>query len=99
MKRTTVFVPEQIERDLHHYARQDNRPTASLVREALEEYVARRQQPPSLPSFAAQFASGHSGTAENPDAVLFKTLAPHGDEPTRKRTARARTTPATKSRR
>ncbi|MEQ1895870.1 MAG: hypothetical protein ABL971_00625 [Vicinamibacterales bacterium] len=99
MKRTTVFVPEQVEQDLHHYARQDNRPTASLVREALEEYVARRRQPPSLPSFAAQFASGHAGTAEDTDAILFKALSPHGDQLKRKATARTRATTATKSRR
>lgn len=99
MKRTTVFVPEQIERDLHHYARQDNRPTASLVREALEEYVAKRRKPHSLPSFAGQFASGQSGTADNTDAILFTALSPHGDEPTPKRTASVRAARARKSRR
>ncbi len=81
MKRTTIFLPEQVEKDLHHYARLDNRPTASLVREALEDYVAKRSTPQSLPSFAGQFASGHRDTAENHDDVLFKTLTPHGLEP------------------
>ncbi len=99
MKRTTVFVPEQVERDLQDYARQDNRPTASLVREALEEYVARRRKPPALPSFAGQFASGHAGTADNADAILFKSLSAHGDAPAPKRTARAATVRPTKNRR
>ncbi len=99
MKRTTVFVPEQVERDLHDYARQDNRPTAALVREALEEYVARRRKPPALPSFTGQFASGHPGTADNTDAILFRSLSAHGDAPAPKRTAPVATVRATKDRR
>src|SRR4026208_1635454 len=41
MKRTTVFLPEALERELQLCARQEGRPTASLVREALAEYVPR----------------------------------------------------------
>jgi len=77
MKRTTIFLPEQIEKDLHHYARLDSRPTASLVREALEEYVAKRSTG-ALPSFAGQFASGHADTAEWHEELLFARVAPHG---------------------
>src|SRR4029453_3971909 len=43
MKRTTVFIPEALERELQLCARQEGRPTASLVREALAEYVARHR--------------------------------------------------------
>lgn len=78
MKRTTIFLPEHVEKDLHHYARLDNKPTASLVREALEDYVSRRNAPRTLPSFAGQFASGHPDTAGNHDDLLFRDLDPHG---------------------
>lgn len=98
MKRTTVFVPEQVERDLHDYARQDNRPTASLVREALEEYVARRRTPRPLPSFAGQFASGYSATAGNTDAVLFKSLSPHGDPPVNRKASAGKLAKSAKNR-
>jgi hypothetical protein len=79
MKRTTLFVPEELERDLHLYANRDGRPTASLVREALTEYVARRRGEHPLPSFAARFESGHQDTAGRHDELLFKTLDPHGE--------------------
>jgi predicted DNA-binding protein len=80
MKRTTIFVPEDLERDLQLYANRDGRPAASLVREALAEYIAHRRDAHVLPSFAGQFASGHSDTAERHDALLFKALVPHEDE-------------------
>ena len=79
MKRTTIFVPEELERDLQLYASRDGRPAASLVREALAAYIARRRDAHPLPAFAGQFASGHSDTAERHDALLFKTLVPHDD--------------------
>jgi predicted transcriptional regulator len=94
MKRTTIFVPEDLERDLQLYASRDGRPAASLVREALAEYIAHRRDAHVLPAFAGQFASGRTDTAERHDALLFKTLAPHDNEApkaTRPRTpARAR---------
>jgi hypothetical protein len=59
MKRTTVFLTEELEYELRALARQQGRPTASLVREALARYVAagREQARPDL-SFVAV---GHSG--------------------------------------
>jgi hypothetical protein len=80
MKRTTIFVPEELERDLQLYARRDGRPAASLVREALAEYIAHRRDALPLPAFAGQFASNHTDTAETHDALLFKTIVPHDAE-------------------
>ncbi len=80
MKRTTIFVPEDLERDLQLYASRDGKPVASLVREALAEYIADRRDAHVLPSFAGQFASGHTDTAERHDTLLFKALAPHASE-------------------
>jgi predicted transcriptional regulator len=78
MKRTTIFVPEALERDLQLRASREGRPTAAIVREALAEYIARRQPPAALPSFAGAFASGHSDTAERHEELLFTALTPHG---------------------
>jgi predicted transcriptional regulator len=77
MKRTTIFVPESLERDLQLYARREGKPTAAIVREALAEYVARRTTRRQLPSFAGAFASGRSDTAEHHEALLFEHVTPH----------------------
>ena len=76
MKRTTVFVPEALERDLQLLAGREGRPTAAIVREALVEYIARRQPARTLPSFAGAFASGRSDIAERHEELLFDTLLP-----------------------
>jgi plasmid stability protein len=86
MKRTTIFVPEALERDLQLYAAREGKSTAAVVREALAEYVANRRTPGALPSFAAAFASGHADTAERHEELLFKQLTPHsGTKDTRRR--------------
>jgi len=73
MKRTTIFVPESLERDLQLYAARAGKSTASVVREALTEYVvAKRRASGALPSFAGAFASGYTDTAERHEALLFK---------------------------
>jgi predicted transcriptional regulator len=78
MKRTTIFVPEALERDLQLYARREGKPTAAVVREALAAYVAQKRPATELPSFAAAFDSGATDTAERHEEILFKSLAPHG---------------------
>jgi predicted transcriptional regulator len=77
MKRTTVFIPETLERELQLCARQEGRPTAALVREALADYVARHRPTAELPSFVGSFASGRSDTAERHEDLIFRTLTPH----------------------
>src|SRR5438094_3967405 len=79
MKRTTIFVPEALERDLQLYAIREGRAAASIVREAVAEYLARRQDV-RLPSFTGAFESGRSDIAERHEALLFDRLSPHGDE-------------------
>jgi hypothetical protein len=76
MKRTTIFVPESLERDLQLYARREGKPTAAVVREALAAYIADRQTSVALPSFTAAFDSGHTDTAERHDELLFRSLLP-----------------------
>ena len=79
MKRTTIFVPESLERDLQLLANRARKPTAVVVREALAEYVAKRRPARALPSFVGAFSSGHSDTAERHEELLFANLAPHED--------------------
>jgi len=79
MKRTTIFIDEAIEADLHALARRQQRPVAALVREAVEQYVvAERQAGPPRPGFVAIGRSGVGDTAERHEDLLFADLAPHG---------------------
>lgn len=78
MKRTTIFVPESLERDLQLYARREGKPAAAVVREAIAEYIAGGRSPVKLPSFTGAFAGTHTDTAERHEDLLFKDLAPHG---------------------
>ena len=80
MKRTTIFVPEELERDLRLYARRQGRPTAWVFREAVAEYLARRREASELPSFTAAFDSGRRTTAARHEEILFRNLDPHGAE-------------------
>ena len=96
MKRTTIFVPEALERDLQLYARREGKPTAVIVREALAAYIAERPAA-VLPSFTGAFDSGHSDTAGRHDELIFRKLAPHGEavqsktkQAPRRRTSRTR---------
>jgi len=98
MKRTTIFVPEALERDLQLYARREGKPTAAIVREAVAEYLAGRQTAGRLPSFTGAFDSGRSDIAERHEALLFNGLSPHGEAPSPPK-KRSRATRPSRSRR
>jgi hypothetical protein len=80
MKRTTIFVPESLERDLQLYAKRERKPTAAIVREAIAAYIARPGAARALPSFTGAFDSGHTDTAERHEELLFEQLMPHGSQ-------------------
>lgn len=90
MKRTTIFVDETIERDLKALAASADVPVAALVREALSEYVARRQETAAPPvRFLAAGRSGRDDVAEHSEEIVFAELEPHGKrtaDPARRRT-------------
>jgi predicted transcriptional regulator len=90
MKRTTIFVPEDLERDLQLYARRQGRPTAAIIREALTAYIASKQSSSGLPSFVGAFDSGHTDTAERHEEILFRNLD-RPREPTAARRHKTRT--------
>jgi hypothetical protein len=85
MKRTTVFLDESLNRDLQTLARQEGRPVASLVREALATYVGSRS-PGSrpTPSFTAIGGSGRADVATRHESLLWRDLAPHGRSASRR---------------
>lgn len=79
MRRTTIFVPEPLERDLQLYARRAQTPVASVVREAIAEYLTARQPKSMLPSFTGIANSGRTDTAERHEEQLWNE--PHGGPP------------------
>src|SRR4051812_5330774 len=89
MKRTTIFVEPDVERELQALARRKKQPVAALVREALAEYVAgaRRERQPRL-GFIAAGRSGHRDTAERHEDLLFAPApAPDAPPPAKRRAA------------
>jgi predicted transcriptional regulator len=90
MKRTTVFLDEGLERDLKALAARKGEPAASLVREALGEYVARHHPDEPRLGFLAAGRSGRSDGAETHEDLLWQDLAPHGASGEARRTDRGR---------
>lgn len=72
MKQTTVYLPEELKQRLRAAAEQDGRTEASIVREALEEALSRREVRPTLPLFEDDW--GDPSLAERVDELL----AEHG---------------------
>lgn len=98
MKRTTIFVPEPLERDLQLYARRVQKPVASVVREALAEYLVSRRPRSTLPSFTAIGQSGRTDIATRHEELLWTN--PHGDRATSSNAAiRTRRRPASRTKR
>ena len=81
MKRTTVFLSEGVERDLQAEARRTGKPMASVVREALAEYVASRRPSGQRPSFVACAAGRGTDVSERHEELLWRT--PHETLPRR----------------
>lgn len=84
MKRTTIFVDESLERELQAIAAREQRPVASLVREAIAAYVAARPGVQRL-SFESAGRSGRSDVASRHEDLLWRE--PHGS-PKRSRPVR-----------
>ena len=73
MKRTTVFIDEDLLRRSRTYARRHGKSFAQAVREALAEYVANeRGRPSGLPSFVGAFESGRTDIAERHEELLWE---------------------------
>ena len=77
MKRTTLFIDEQLEAELRDLAQRKKRPMAAEVRDALARHVAEaRAAGPSTLSFVAMGRSGRRDIAERHEELLFARLRP-----------------------
>lgn len=76
MKRTSLFLDDNLLKKLKRVAARDGVSIASLVREAVSRYLAEPQGRGSVPSIAGRFASGFRDTGGNPDEFLWRD--PHG---------------------
>jgi hypothetical protein len=101
MKRTTVFMPEELERDLYAYAKRSGKPAAAIVREAIAAYIVGGANAAALPSFVGAFDSGHTDTAERHNELLFARLSPHREPavPSRRASRPRRVAPLSRKRR
>ncbi len=72
MKRTTVFLDENTLARAQRHARRAGVSFATLVREALTEYLARPRSATALPSITGKFASGDKATSANVDDLLWQ---------------------------
>ncbi len=71
MRQTTVYLPENLKKRLEQAAQQSRQSEAAIVREALEEALARRDVAPNAPLFAEGW--GDSTLAERVDELLTES--------------------------
>jgi predicted transcriptional regulator len=76
MKRTTVFLEEDVQAELAALARRRGKPVATLVREALRRYVKSAGRRNTGLRFVAIGRSGKRDTAERHEELLFQDLRP-----------------------
>jgi predicted transcriptional regulator len=79
MKRTTVFLEEELQRELKIVAEYKRLPAASVLRDALDQYLrAERKKRDRKLRFLAVGRSGTKTTADRHEELLWKDLEPHG---------------------
>ena len=66
MRRTTIFLPDDLKAELSRAARDEGRSEADLIREGVESLLRARLPEPRLPLFA----SGQPQLAENAEEYL-----------------------------
>ncbi|MDE0268634.1 MAG: ribbon-helix-helix protein, CopG family [Acidimicrobiaceae bacterium] len=71
MKQTTIYLPDDLKRRLNRISRQDRRTEASIVREALDDWLKHREVEPTTPLFAQGW--GDPTLAERVDELLSET--------------------------
>jgi hypothetical protein len=86
MKRTTLFLDESTDRELHVLAQRKKLPVAALVRDALGRYLDQANRGKGLRlRFLAVGRSGHRDTAERAEELLWSELRPHSADSRRRR--------------
>ena len=72
MKRTSLFLDDDMTAVVQKLAQKRGVSFATVVREALAEYVVSSRTKPKIPSIAGRFASGESDTSERVDELLWR---------------------------
>ncbi len=72
MKRTSLFLDSKTLNALKRAAKRQQVSVASLVREAVQRYLAEPAAGGRLPSVAGRFSSGMANTAERADELLWR---------------------------
>ncbi len=72
MKRTTIFVGDDLINELKSLSAEENRSMADVVREAMEEYIKRRRKAVRKFSFVGIGNSGRRDVAEEHERLLWK---------------------------
>lgn len=79
MRRTSILVDPRVMTELEQLAKRDGQPTAHLIREAMERYVAARrddEEPRPLPGFVG-VAQGPGDVAARAEEILEAELPQH----------------------
>ncbi len=71
MKRTSLFLDERLLRSLSRTAKQRQVSVASLIREAVANYLADPMTLGRVPSVAGRFSSGLHDTADRNEELLW----------------------------
>ncbi|MFZ0961245.1 MAG: hypothetical protein WAO35_10100 [Terriglobia bacterium] len=78
MKRTTLFVEESVDHELHAVARRKGVPVSALVRESLARYLAEQNRSQTFAlRFLGKGRSGRQDVAERHEELLWRGLEPH----------------------
>lgn len=77
MKRTTLFIDEGVEHELHLLAQRKQVPVSALVRESLEQYLAEQRRQGLSLRFLGQGHSGQQDGSERHEELLWQDLDPH----------------------
>jgi hypothetical protein len=74
MRRTQIYLTDTQHKELVHLAAGQERTMAGVLREAVEEYLARRSDEGPLAAVTALGATGSPDSSEQHDAVLYDEL-------------------------
>ena len=72
MRRTSLFLDDQTIKRMQKLARARGVSFATVVREALAQYVADAEPASGLPSIAGRFSSGSTDTSTRVDELLWR---------------------------
>jgi len=79
MKRTTIFIDESLEHELHALARSRRMPVAAVMRESFARYLEEQKRGRGMKlRFLGRGRSGQKNVAERHEELLWGGLAPHG---------------------